>query len=73
MNRADSLLSRWLNHRKVLHELLEAIGNEHTHYKPWKKAFSLGSLAIHIGTSSSHVREAVKEGAFPQMGRASLL
>ncbi len=39
MNRADSLLSRWLNHRKVLHELLEAIGNEHTHYKPWRKPF----------------------------------
>ena len=68
MNRVDSLLQQWLRHRTVLHELLEAIGNEHTHYKPWKEAFSLGSLAIHIGTSSCMFVEAVKEGAFPQMG-----
>jgi uncharacterized damage-inducible protein DinB len=67
MSRADSLLQQWLRHRTVLHELLEAIGNEHTHFKPWKEAFSLGALAVHIAASSSMFVQAVKDGRFPQL------
>lgn len=67
MNRVDSLLQQWLRHRTVLRELLEVIGNEHTHYKPWKDAFSLGFMAVHIAASSNMFVRAVKDGKFPQL------
>ncbi|NYE04514.1 putative damage-inducible protein DinB [Bacillus niacini] len=52
MYKDNEYFEHWIRHRKVLHDLLDFIDNEHIHYKPWSGAFSLGALAIHIAVSS---------------------
>jgi uncharacterized damage-inducible protein DinB len=65
VDRVETLLQQWLRHRNVLHDLLEEIDDKHVQYKPWENAFSLGSLAIHIASSSDFFVQAVKDGEFP--------
>ncbi len=48
MGQKEQMMNDWLQHRKVLEELLEAIGDEHIDFKPWEGAMALGELALHI-------------------------
>ena len=64
MGKVNELLEHWMRHRKVIHDLLDLIGNEHIHYKPWNDAFSLGNLAIHIAVSSDRFVQGIKNGEF---------
>jgi uncharacterized damage-inducible protein DinB len=64
MEKVNGLLEHWMRHRKVLHDLLDLIGNENIHYKPWNDAFSLGALAIHMAVSSDRFVQAIKNGEF---------
>ncbi|ERI09413.1 DinB family protein [Aneurinibacillus aneurinilyticus] len=64
MKKIDQYIQGWLRHRTVLLDLLDLIHNEHTHYKPWNDAFSLGALAVHIADSMDMFVQAVKNGKF---------
>ncbi|CAM3023534.1 DinB family protein [Paenibacillus sediminis] len=64
MGKIDGYVQGWLRHRSVLLELLQGIDNEHTHFKPWNQAYSLGSLAVHIVSSTDMFVQAVKNGEF---------
>lgn len=64
MSKIVEIHKEWLRHRLVLHELLELINDEHTYFKPWDNAFSMGSLAVHIATSMDMFVQAVKNGTF---------
>lgn len=48
MGQAKQMMNEWLQHRKVLEELLELIDDEHINFKPWEGAMTLGELALHV-------------------------
>src|SRR4051812_10383970 len=64
MDKVNGFLEHWIRHRSVLHDLLDLIGNENIHYKPWNDALSLGALAIHIVVSSDRFVQGIKNGEF---------
>jgi uncharacterized damage-inducible protein DinB len=64
MYKGNEYFEHWVRHRKVLHGLVDLIGNEHIHYKPWNGAFSLGALTIHIAVSSDRFVQGIKNGEF---------
>lgn len=62
MERLQELHELWRNHRRVLEELLAAVGDEHMHFKPWSGAMSLGELALHTAASAVGFLRTVKMG-----------
>lgn len=48
MGQAKQMMHEWLQHRKVLEELLEPIYDEHIDFKPWDGAMTFGELALHV-------------------------
>ncbi|WP_408010018.1 DinB family protein [Pseudalkalibacillus sp. A8] len=64
MEKENEYFERWMCHRDVLHDILDLIGNEYIDYKPWKDAFSLGAMAIHIAVSSNTFVQSIKDGQF---------
>ncbi|WP_181350852.1 DinB family protein [Thalassobacillus sp. CUG 92003] len=62
MSKVAEVQEGWLRHRLVLHKLLEQIGDEHTHFKPWEGAFSMGELGVHIATSMDMFVQTIKSG-----------
>ncbi|WP_188455690.1 DinB family protein [Virgibacillus oceani] len=64
MSKIEEIHEGWLRHRLVLQELLETIDNNHINFKPWEGAYSMGSLAVHIATSTDMFVKSVKNGVF---------
>ena len=64
MSGMDDVARGWLQHRMVLHELLELVDDEHVNFKPWDGAYTISELAIHIVTSMDMYVNAIKLGAF---------
>ncbi|KKO53091.1 DinB family protein [Paenibacillus sp. DMB20] len=48
MSQAGQMMNEWLQHRHILEELLESIGDEHMDFKPHDDAMSLSELALHV-------------------------
>ncbi|GIN22890.1 DinB family protein [Siminovitchia fordii] len=48
MGQAKQMMNEWLEHRKVLEELLETVDDKHINFKPWEGAMTLGELALHV-------------------------
>lgn len=64
MSGMDDVATGWLQHRMVLHDLLELVDDEHMNFKPWDNAFSISELSIHMATSTDMFVKAIKKGAF---------
>jgi uncharacterized damage-inducible protein DinB len=62
--KVENFLQGWLRHRLVLHELVELIDNQHVNFKPWDKALSMGTLAVHTASATDMFVKAVKNGVF---------
>lgn len=41
-------MNDWLQHRKMLAELLVPINDTHIDFNPWEEAMTLGELALHV-------------------------
>lgn len=48
MGQVKQMMNEWLQHRRVLEELLEQFKDEHLDFKPWDDAMTLGELALHV-------------------------
>ena len=64
MNPMDEVIKGWLQHRMVVHDLLDLVDDEHINFKPWDDAYSLADLAIHIARSMGTFVKMVKSGEF---------
>jgi uncharacterized damage-inducible protein DinB len=64
MKKVDDYLQNWLRHRLVLQEMVELIDNEHIDFKPWDNAIPMGSLIVHIVSSTEMFVKTVKNGTF---------
>ena len=64
MAKINELISGWMSHRKVLHELLETFEDQHLSYKPWEDAMSLSGLVLHISGAMEMFADTVKNGVF---------
>lgn len=62
MSEVKQLMNDWLQHRKVLEELLEQIDDAHLHFKPWEGSMSLSELALHVAASNDAFVTVVKTG-----------
>lgn len=62
MSRVTKMMNLWLQHRKVLEELLGQIGDEHLHFKPWEGAMDLSELALHVASSNDAFITVAKTG-----------
>lgn len=60
MGLAKQMMKDWLQHRKVLEEILEKIDDAHIDFKPWDGAMTLGELALHIAVSNDAFIDMVK-------------
>ncbi|HZH59572.1 MAG TPA: DinB family protein [Metabacillus sp.] len=60
----NELVSGWMSHRKVLHELLDTFEDQHLSYKPWEEAMSLSELVLHISGAMEMFTDTVKNGVF---------
>lgn len=60
----DDVARGWLQHRLIVDDLLDLVGDEQVHYRPWEGAMSLGELAIHIVTSTDMFVRGIKDGEF---------
>jgi uncharacterized damage-inducible protein DinB len=61
---AKQMTNDWLQHRKVLEELLEQIDDTHIAFKPWDGAMTLGELALHIVVSNDSFVSMVRTEKF---------
>lgn len=50
MNRivTEQMMNDWLQHRMVLEELLESVGDVPVDFKPYESAMTFGELALHV-------------------------
>lgn len=62
----DDVAKGWLQHRMVLHELLDLVDDAYTNFKPWDHAFSISELALHTVTTTDMFIKAIKNGSFAQ-------
>ncbi|WP_164217336.1 DinB family protein [Virgibacillus sp. YIM 98842] len=62
MDEIKTMMNDWLQHRRILEELLEQIDDEHLHFKPWDGAMSLSELALHVAASNEAFITVVKTG-----------
>ncbi len=73
MTRVNELISGWMSHRKVLHELLDTFEDQHLSYKPWEEAMSLSELVLHISGAMEMFTDTVKNGVFtPPTGSSKI-
>lgn len=64
MTKKNELITSWMSHRKVLHELLDTVEDQHLTYKPWEDAMSLSELVLHITSVMDMFAQTVKIGVF---------
>lgn len=73
MSKINELVSGWMSHRKVLHELLDTFEDQHLSYKPWEDAMSLSELVLHISGAMEMFADTVKNGVFtPPTGSSNI-
>lgn len=60
----NSFMSRWKQHREVLHKLVELDQEGLVQYKPWDGGMSYGELALHIAGSMEMFANTVTRGEF---------
>ncbi|WP_226528067.1 DinB family protein [Metabacillus niabensis] len=73
MARINELVSGWMSHRKVLHELLDTFEDQHLSYKPWEEAMSLSRLVLHISGAMEMFADTVINGEFtPPTGTSKI-
>lgn len=68
MTNINGFIGDWLNHRKVLHQMLEDVTTEQLQMKPWEKGMSLSELVLHITGSMGMFAATVKNGVFTKAG-----
>ncbi|SFL92048.1 DinB family protein [Salibacterium qingdaonense] len=66
MSQAEAIRARWMRHRRVLEELVEASADDHVHFAPWDGAMPFGQLAAHTAASTHMFAELVSGGS-PEM------
>jgi uncharacterized damage-inducible protein DinB len=64
MNELNNYIAGWMSHRKALLELINTLGSDNLHYRPWDGAMTLSELVLHISTSTTMFANTVKQGVF---------
>ncbi|MFC4323146.1 DinB family protein [Litchfieldia salsa] len=64
METLNGFIGSWMSHRKALIELLDTVGDDQIHYKPWDEAMSFSELVLHITGATGMFATTVKNGVF---------
>ncbi|SFP67808.1 DinB family protein [Salibacterium halotolerans] len=63
MSQAEAIRARWMRHRGVLEDLIEASADVNVDFAPWEGAMPFGKLAAHTAASTHMFAEVVSGGS----------